>query len=166
MEYADGTTGNFITSTGEMPGTNRLEITAEKGRLVFEKDKIEFIRNEIETSAYCKTVNASFGVADHWICEIPYSEESSNQHMNVINNMAESILHGTPLLAPIQEGIHSLEIANAILLSGLRDATVNLPIDSAEFAGELEKLVRTSRYQKKTVAADIGDISASYSIKK
>jgi hypothetical protein len=86
--------------------------------------------------------------------------------MNVINNMAESILHGTPLLAPIQEGIHSLEIANAILLSGLRDATVNLPIDSAEFAGELEKLVRTSRYQKKTVAADLGDISASYSIKK
>ena len=31
LEYADGKVGNFIASTGEMPGTNRLEITADRG---------------------------------------------------------------------------------------------------------------------------------------
>ena len=46
FEYADGATGVFITSTGEAPGTNRLEIAAENGRLVFEDDRLSFLRND------------------------------------------------------------------------------------------------------------------------
>ena len=33
----DGATATFIASTGEAPGTNRLEVAAENGRLVFEE---------------------------------------------------------------------------------------------------------------------------------
>lgn len=164
LEYADGKVGNFIASTGEMPGTNRLEITAERGRLVYENGKIEFIRNEIETSVFCKTTKTSFGVSDKWICDIPYRDESPNQHGNVISNVAEAILHGTQLIAPLEEGIRGLELGNAMLLSGLRDKTIELPLDSADYAAELERLIATSRYRKKKPAdgGTQGDFSKSF----
>jgi predicted dehydrogenase len=152
MEYEDGTVGNFIASTGEMPGDNRLEITAEKGKLIYEDGKIIFVRNEIETSEFCRTAKNSFGVADKWICEIPvYNAAADHQHRNVIENVANAILNDTPLIAPMAEGIRGLELGNAMLLAGLKDKVVTLPMDSDEYAAELEKLVATSRYQKKVV---------------
>ena len=53
FEYANGATGVFITSTGEAPGTNRLEIAGDRGKVVAEDGKVTFIRNEIPASEYC-----------------------------------------------------------------------------------------------------------------
>lgn len=163
MEYANGTVGNFIASTGEMPGTNRLEITAEKGKLTFEGGKLLFIRNEIETTEFIKTTKKVFGISDNWICEIPYSGDT-HQHRNVIENVANAILKDTPLIAPMAEGIRGLELGNSMLLAGLKNKVVTLPMDADEYAAELEKLVATSRYQAKTasVQADAADMSKSF----
>src|SRR5688500_7985296 len=46
LEWPNGATGVFITSTGEAPGSNRLEIVGERGKLVVENQKISFTRNE------------------------------------------------------------------------------------------------------------------------
>ena len=164
LEYADGKVGNFIASTGEMPGTNRLEITAERGRLVYENRKLEFLRNEIETSEYCRTTKKIFGICDYWNCDIPYTDDNTSQHSRIISNVTEAILHDIPLLAPLTEGIRGLELGNAMLLSGLRDQTIELPLDSADFAKELERLIATSRYHKKSRHADgsSGDFSKSF----
>ena len=166
LEYEDGKVGNFIASTGEMPGTNRLEITADNGRLVYENNVLEFIRNEIPTEEYSRTSENAFRKADNWTCRINVQDEehsADHQHRNILNNVAEAILHGAPLFAPLAEGRFGLELGNAILLSGLKDKTVTLPIDAAEFAAELEKLVATSRYRKKApVAAAAGDFGGSF----
>ncbi len=151
LEYADGKTGNFIASTGEIPGTNRLEIMAERGRLVYEGGRLEFKRNEVETTEFNRTTDKKFGLPDIWRCEIPVAAPSPTPHKDIVENVAEAILHGTPLLAPMEEGINALELGNAMLLSGWKEETVNLPIDSAEYAARLEKLIATSRYQKKAV---------------
>ena len=151
LEYADGKTGNFIACTGEIPGTNRLEIMAERGRLVYEGGKLEFKRNEVETTEFNKTTDKKFGVPDIWQCEIPVASPSPAPHKDIVENVANAILHGTPLLAPMEEGINGLELGNAMLLSGWKEETVNLPIDSAEYAARLERLIATSRYQKKAV---------------
>ncbi len=150
LEYADGKVGNFIASTGELPGTNRLEITAERGRLVYENGKIEFRRNEMETSVFCKTAELAFGLPDVWECSIPAAGFNLYQHRDIIENVANAVLHGTPLIAPMEEGIRALELGNAMLLSGLKNEPVTLPLDSAEYAARLAKLAETSRYQKKT----------------
>ena len=164
MEYEDGMVGNFIASTGEMPGENRLVITAERGRVTYEDGKITFLRNEIETSEFTKTTTKAFGTAGHWICEIPASCDASHQHRNVIENVANAILHDAPLIAPMAEGIRGLELGNAMLLSGLKEKTVELPMDSAEYAEMLSGLIAESRYQKKAAApaADV-DMSQSFS---
>ncbi len=156
LEYADGKVGNFIASTGEMPGTNRLEITADRGRLVYENGKIEFIRNEIDTETFCKTTDKTFGISDNWKCEINVNDNGANnrQHRHVIENVANAILKDTPLIAPMEEGVRGLELGNSMLLSGLLDKTLELPIDSKLYAAELEKLIATSRYVKKVVIND------------
>lgn len=151
LEYADGKTGNFIACTGEIPGTNRLEIMAERGRLVYEGGKLEFKRNEVETTEFNRTTDKKFGIPDIWRCEIPVAPPSPAPHKDIVENVANAILHGTPLLAPMEEGINGLELGNAMLLSGWKEETVNLPIDSAEYATRLERLIATSRYQKKAV---------------
>lgn len=148
LEYADGKTGNFIASTGEMPGTNRLEITATRGRLVFENGKLEFIRNEIPTDTYIKTSTQGFKKSDNWLCNINVSGEAGNQHQKILINVANAILNGEELISPLEEGIKGLELGNAMLLSGLKDQSVTLPVDAEEFAGHLEKLIAGSRYKK------------------
>ena len=164
MEYENGTVGNFIASTGEMPGSNRLEITGDRGKLIYERGVIKFYRNEIETETFCKTTKKAFGVSDLWICEIPVNPNPLTQHSAVIHNVAEAILHGTPLIAPMAEGIRGLELGNSMLLAGLKNKTVTLPMDSAEYAEMLSELVKTSRYQKKTVDAkpDAAEMANSY----
>ena len=164
MEYEDGKIGNFIASTGEMPGTNRLEITGDKGRLVYEKGEIQFIYNEIPTSEFCKTAEVSFGLSDSWDSKIQIygADNTTPQHQKVLANVADAIQKGTPLIAPMEEGIRGLELGNSMLLSGLLDKTLTLPIDSALYASELEKLIATSRYQKKEVVTGGGDFTKSF----
>ncbi|MBR2642161.1 MAG: Gfo/Idh/MocA family oxidoreductase [Lentisphaeria bacterium] len=159
LEYPDGAVGNFIASTGEMPGTNRLEITAEKGRLVYENGVLEFLRNEQETSVFCRNTESSFGALQPWKCTIPYEPDTISIHRLILENVARAILHGEKLIAPMAEGIRGLELGNAMLLSGWKDCDITLPIDGADFEERLNKLIATSRYQKKTVAAEVDENS-------
>lgn len=145
LEYADGMVGNFITTTGEAPGTNRLEIACERGRVILEKNKITFNRNEVETSVYSRTASADFGSPPYWECDIPFDPEPRPPHRIVIENVAEAIRNGAGLIAPMAEGIRSLELGNAMLLSGLKDKTVALPMDAAEYAELLDSLVKNSK---------------------
>ena len=161
LEYPNGATGVFITTTGEAPGTNRLEITGERGRLVYESGKISFLRNEVPTSEFRMNSKTHFGSPEKWEINVPYKADTKQQHMNVIENFADAILKGTPLVAPAQEGIRGLELGNAMLLSGLKHKTVELPMDAAEFETMLNELVAKSRYVKKTSAGEDNVDSAS-----
>ena len=42
MEYDNGAIGHFITTTGETPGTDRLEIAGDRGKIVSEAGKLHF----------------------------------------------------------------------------------------------------------------------------
>ncbi len=156
MEYKNGATGNFITTTGEAPGTNRLEIAAERGRLIFENGKITFKRNEIESTQFIRENNGGFGVPECWDCEIPYFPDSADrvEHMRVLANVIDHIQNKAELVSPVEEGINGVELGNAMMLSDWTKGPVTLPIDSKQHLGFLEKLIATSRYPKKVVAQD------------
>ncbi|MBE6355587.1 MAG: Gfo/Idh/MocA family oxidoreductase [Lentisphaerae bacterium] len=163
LEYANGCVGNFITTTGEAPGTNRLEIAAERGRVVLEKGEITFLRNEEETSVRIRESQEGFNRPEYWECKVNYASESRMQHAVIIENVANAILKGEKLIAPLAEGINGLELGNAMLLSGLKKRPVTLPIDSAEYAEMLAGLVAGSTRGKKVVrAAAQTDMSSTY----
>jgi predicted dehydrogenase len=149
FEYPDGTTGVFITSTGEAPGTNRLEVTAERGRLVLENGRIEFTRNEIPTTTFSRTTKGSFSRPDVWNVQIPLPNHRGEQHLGIIKNFVGAILRGEKLLAPAPEGIHSVELGNAILFSSLSEKTVTLPLSGKAYENRLAALIAGSKVRKK-----------------
>ena len=160
LEYDSGLTGHFITTTGEHPGSNRLEISAERGRVVVEGDRVSWIRNAVETTAWSRTATGGFVGPDVWNVEIPTSGRGG-QHVEVMQNFADAIRLGKPLLAPAEEGIHSVELANAMIYSGFLHETVNLPLDASAYAAHLKQLIAGSR-RKTNVKAGTEDFSQSF----
>lgn len=167
LEYPNGATGNFITTTGEAPGTNRLEIAAEHGRIVFENNKLMYKRHAVATSEHIKTSPSGFSAPDTWDCEIHFQPDNVglSQHMRIVANVIDAIRNGAELKAPVEEGIRGLELSNAMMLSGFLKKPVELPLDSSIYAAKLQELIATSRYPKKTVsnnAAGASDFSQSF----
>jgi predicted dehydrogenase len=144
FEYADGKTAIFVTSTGEAPGTNRLEIAAERGKVILENDTLYFYRNEEEMSQFCKNSDVFMGMPTVWDIKVPIGTIDHASHRDIIENFADAIANGTPLYAPAVEGINSLELANAMLMSGTLQQSVKLPIDSGKFDEILNNFIKNS----------------------
>ena len=133
MEYANGTTGVLITSTGEAPGTNRLEVAAERGKVVLENGEFRFTRNEIPSSEFSRTSKDRFAAPATWDIRVPIPA-GGQQHLEIMQNFADAILNGAPLIAPAEEGINSVELSNAMIFSTIQNSTIDLPLDSAAYA--------------------------------
>lgn len=161
MEYPNGATGVFITSTGEAPGTNRFEIAGDRGKIVLEGGKMTFTRNETSMRDFSKTAKTGFARPEIWNVEIPV-ENAPAQHATVMQNFVDAILDGAPLIVPGAEGTNSVEIANAALYSTWTKQTVELPLDSAAYEKALQKEIAESRFEKKVVATSDEDFTRSF----
>lgn len=154
MEYDNGATGVFITTTGETPGTNRLEVAAERGRVIIDGDNIQWTRNDMEASAYLRTASTGFARPEVWEITIPTSGIGP-QHPGILQNFANAIRKGEPLVAPAAEGIHSVELANAMLLSSHEGATVTLPVNAAHYEALLKKRIANSTFVKEVIETGV-----------
>lgn len=162
LEYANGATGVFVTSTGEAPGTNRLEIAGDRGKIVLESGRVTLFRNEVPASEFSRTSPMPFSKPDVTCEEIPV-EGNGGQHVEITQNFVDAILDGVPLIAPAEEGIRSVELANAMLYSHFTGQTVELPLDGAAYEALLQELIAKSRYNKKAPGAGLtGDMASSF----
>ena len=161
LEYPNGATGTFVSSTGEAPGTNRFEIVGTRGKVVLERDHISFTRNEADMIGFSRSTKLGFAKPEVWNVEIPF-ENAANGHATLMQNFINAILDGEPLIAPGEEGIHSVELANVILYSSLIGQTVELPMDSAAYEKKLNELIAGSKIEKKVVAISNEDFTKSF----
>jgi len=164
LEYADGMSGVFMTTTGEAPGTNRLEIAADKGRVVIEGDSMRFDRNEVAASEFCANAEGPFA-SPRTSREDIHVGGSGEQHLGIWKNFVAAIQGREALLAPAPEGIHSVELANAMLLSGMTGKSIDLPLDAAAYEAHLKTLIESSTFEKeqgKTAAASAEDMAQSF----
>ena len=161
LEYADGATGVFVTSTGEAPGTNRLEIIGDRGKLVLEHGKLSFTRNEVSMTEFSQSARTGFARPEIWNVEIPM-DTSGGKHEDITQNFVDAILDGAPLIAPAEEGVWSVELANAILYSSLIGQTVDLPLDGAAYEKKLNELIASSKIEKKVVKIAGEDFTKSF----
>lgn len=160
LQYPNGATGVFVTTTGEAPGTNRLEIVGDRGKVVYEDGKITFTRTEVSVKEFRSTSKASFDNPATWTCDIPVNGYGG-QHVAVLQNFIDAILDGTPLVAPAPEGIHSVELANAMLLSAWTGEAVDVPLDPARYEAILKEKIASSRLKTNLVDAQV-DLSKSW----
>lgn len=164
LEYADGASGVFITTTGEAPGTNRLEIAGDGGKIVVEGSGVRFTRNRVGTREFSRTTKRSFDAPEHDVVEVE-SPDRGAQHLGILQNAVEAIRGEAELIAPAREGLHSVELANAMLLSGLTGKTVELPMSGAAYDRALRRLIATSTLVKdvrEPVAPDDAGVSRSF----
>ncbi len=151
VEYPNGATGSFITSTGDACGTNRFEIILDKGKLVAEGDKLYMWKTDVSEEEFLKTNVKPFGNRKFEYSEVETDGENP-QHMGVFKAFAANILHGTPLVADGREGINGLTLSNAMHLSAFTNSEIEISsFDHYLFYNELMKRVATSR--RKSVVA-------------
>jgi len=147
LEYDSGATAVFVTTTGEAPGTNRLEVAGERGKVVLEGDRFSFTRNEMPMSEYSRTTSERFTPPPVWNINVPL-QTAGSRHRGIWQNFVGAVLGGEALIAPAVEGIRSVELGNAILYSAWTGQTVSLPLDALAYQRALEERAATSRYQK------------------
>lgn len=160
MEFPNGATGVFVTSTADAPGTNRFEITGTRGRLVCENDRLTFDKLAIDEREFCRTARA-FVAPEYTTLEIP-TDGRNDQHVGILNNFANAILGIEPLFVRGEEGIKSVQIMNAMMLSAWLERAVELPIDDELYLEELNRRISQSTVTKKETSDVVIDISGSY----
>ena len=161
LEWANGASGMFVSSTGESPGTNRLELVGTRGKLTLEGNRLSLIRNDADMVEFSKTAKGGFTKPEVWNVEIPF-ENAVNPHGILVQNFVDSILDGSPLIAPGADGMGSVELANVLLYSSLIHQTVELPMDGAAWEGKLKELIASSKHEKKVVQATTDDFTKSF----
>lgn len=167
-EYANGASGVFITTTGDCPGTNRLEITLQRAKLVCEGGKLLMTELPMNTDEFIRTAENGFSKMECTTKEVECPGENT-QHTGICNAFASHILHGTPLGALGEEGINGLSISNAAFLSSWTGKTVTLCEGSDpmkehedEFLALLQEKIAHSRKKDAPANASVADLSGTY----
>ena len=153
VDYGDGVTGVFVTATHDMTGTDRFEILGDAGKIVVENSTTatitrmtlperELSSNQREADA-AKLASGDVDVEEYYTQETIETDSAwGNQHVGVLQNFADNILHGTPLLASGADGLAAVRLANAIHLSSWLGREVPLDFDEEEFLALLNERIR------------------------
>ncbi len=165
LEYPNGATGVFITTTGDSPGTNRLEIVGTKGKIVtLGGGKVELTRSHQDIVEFCYGTEESFGnVACDTMTVQPGGKGGG--HRKVTEQFIKAILanDASLLVAHASEGIKGLELGNAMLMSGVLNEPIKIPTPRAKFEKLLKDLAAKSKGRKpKKVRKAKVDMSASF----
>ena len=160
VEYENGATGVFITSTGDSHGTNRFEIQMDGAKLVAEDEKLTVLEFDEFEQEYSKASTNAFGSVGAKEIDVELDGENP-QHIGVVNAWGGAILDGIPLVADGKEGIKGVTLSNAMHLSHWLGKEIEIPFDEDLFYDELMKRVATSK-KKENVREAVSDTSGSY----
>ncbi|WP_107994886.1 Gfo/Idh/MocA family protein [Trichococcus paludicola] len=152
LDFGNGATGSFITCTNDIVGTDRFEIFGTKGKIIVEDSKKLIVKQltapEAELSEnmdmqdVMKLFMGQIKMEDYVkITEEEFVTPQGLQHISVLNNFADHIGKGEPLLANGEEGINGVTLANAMHLSSWLDKEVDYNVDGDLYLAELNKRI-------------------------
>jgi predicted dehydrogenase len=161
FEHENGMVGHFVTTTAESPGTNRLEIVGENGKLTYEHGILTYHKNQTSMFEFIRTSPNSFDSVPGQSEEVPLQPLAGWGHSTVIETFANAILRGDPLVAYAPEGLNSLMLGNAMMLSSFQGHPVELPFDEDVYEAKLKELIANSRFKKVVRDANV-DLAKSF----
>ncbi|MBO5778045.1 MAG: Gfo/Idh/MocA family oxidoreductase [Clostridia bacterium] len=167
MDYENGATAQFITTTGEYPGTNRLEIVGDRGKIVLEGGLLRHFDNGFSADEHIRTAHTASCGVNPTVTEYKAAAPERG-HAGVLEDFAEAILSGTPPVADGREGIRMLSLANAAYLSQWDGRKVTLPLseeDMERFNAHLAERAANSKVASTAnTASPNGEISPRWKI--
>ena len=141
--YDNGATGVFITTTGEFPGTNRLEISGTQGKIVIEEGKLKLWKLDKDSQEVSRNAGSSYSFGQR-VHVFPETQPGGG-HLGILQNFSNGMRYGEKLLSPGTDGIYELSLSNAAYLSSAKgNVPVALPVNGDEFDALLEKLIEAS----------------------
>ena len=143
VEYPNGATGVFVTGTGDAPGSNRLEVTGDRGKAVIEDGRLTFWKLTVPEREFNRRHSEGFGSPEAIRTEFR-PEGKATGHAGITQNFVDAIRDGAELLAPGVEGIRGLALANSMLLSTWSDDWVPVPPDEDRYFECLQERIRSS----------------------
>lgn len=147
LEYENGATGVFVTSTADAPGTNRFEVLGTGGKIVCENDKLKLYKNEIDERKFNQEYKGGFGSPKFEEIEVETDGENL-QHTGICRNFTNAILGIEPLFVDGKEGLKSVELMDAMLMSTWLNKMIELPIDDEKYYELLLKQIKNSKIHK------------------
>ena len=148
FEHANGMVGHFITTTAESPGTNRLEIVGENGKLIYEDGKITFFRNRHSMLKQVEKSPDAYEKVENWTIDVPFEPRNRGAHALITENFVRAIRGEVDLIAPAPEGYNTVLMISATMLSSFTGRAVEIPFDEAAYEAKLDELIKASRYKK------------------
>ena len=161
FEFPNGATGQFSASTGESPGSNRLEIVGDLGTITTDGTEVTLVRNSESAAAFSRSTDEMFGTPET-TQEHFKPTDAINQHAAILNNFVKATRGEEELIAPASEGVRSLEIAGAMIYSTWIDDAVSLPLDSAAYEKIMLEKIAQSKPRKVVKSTAKVDMSKSY----
>lgn len=153
VDYGDGRTGTFTTCTHDLRGSDRLEILGTAGKIIVEDSKVatvhRYSRPEKEISdastpeSAKRLMQGDTSDLEGLVTSETIEDTSAwgQQHCGVLENFAQHVLDGTPLIAPGTDGIHGVQLANAIHLSAWTGQEVSIDFDEDQYLAELNQRI-------------------------
>ncbi len=140
-EHPSGMVGHIVSSTAESPGTNRLEVVGELGKLVFENGRLFHERTAQSVLEYIRTSTETMTHVPAEAGEVAYHHHGEAGHRLILENFVEAIRdRSVALIADGRDGVASLEIANAAIMSARERRSLDLPLSPRDYHTFLRSL--------------------------
>ncbi len=139
----------------------RIELIGDQGGVILESDgRLRLTRLEEPLNDFIRNRPAGFSTPQTRT-EILTPSAEGDLSAGVTRDFVQAIRTGRPLLVPGAEGIASLQLANAMLLSTWTDAWVPLPFDEDRFETELRARQQNS-HLRETAPATVMRLEDSF----
>ena len=139
LEWPGGALGSLRVSTAEADTGDRIELLGTGGHMTIRMGSLEVELFEPDLRQHLRETDVLWSSPAAQPCPVNLPPGEAD-HAAVYRDLHSAILHGTPLKADGAQGRLSLELANAIILSGQRDTAVQLPLDRTAYASLLAEL--------------------------
>jgi len=145
LKWPDGATGTLQVTTNEAPGRNFVEIAGTRGTLTTEGDRLRTVKLPRDSREYSESATAELGWSDDAKITEHELPETGDHFLTANRNFIEAIRTGRPLMCDGEGGLMEVELANALLVSGIKRKWVHTPVDPVEFDEVMKKLIECRR---------------------
>ena len=145
FEYEGGRVDTFSTTTAEFPGKVEWTFAGDRGTIICDGRNIRLYRLEESLRQHLLTAPKNARPGGAWEDVSPdFVPREAVGHTGLLRQFAQVVREGVPPIATGEDGVRQLELANAMIMAGLRDRPVDVPVDRAAYDAMLQEMRQRS----------------------
>lgn len=144
LKWPNGATGTLHVTTNEAPGRSFYEIAGTKGTVRLEGDSVTATSLAVDSREFSETTDVRMEpppTAGESVFREAPDPSRFRTLVGMHANFAAALREGAPLVCPAEDALREVELANAMLVSGVERRWVRVPVDRALYDNTLEGLM-------------------------